>query len=116
MIETTLCNHLKALNNKIPVFMEIPDHPPQRFFLLENTGGNRENQIQYNTFALQAYGVSVTDAAHMALLGTNQMLRAVEHDKVAAVKLNSGPYNFPDITRKRHRYQSVFEITHYELE
>ena len=114
MIETTLLNHLKA-NLQVPVFMEIPDPIPPRFYLLEKTGGSRENQIGYATFALQSYGVSLADSAHMNLLGINAMLDSVECDSVSDCVLNSD-YNFPDLTRKRHRYQAVFNITHYEME
>lgn len=114
MIETTLLNHLKA-NLQVPVFMEIPDPIPPRFYLLEKTGGNRENQIGYATFALQSYGVSLADAAHMNLNGINAMLGAIALDQVSDVTLNSD-YNFPDLTRKRRRYQAVFNITHYETE
>ena len=114
MIETTILNHLKD-TLPAPVFMEIPSPIPPRFFLLEKTGGSRENQICYATFALQSYGVSLADAAHMNLLGINAMLGSVVHDSVSDCTLNSD-YNFPDTTRKRHRYQAVFNLTHYEQE
>ena len=114
MIETTLLNHLKD-NLSLPVSMEIPSPIPQRFYLLEKTGGNRENQICYATFALQSYGASLSDAAHMNLLGINAMLNSVSLDSVSDCTLNSD-YNFPDLTRKRHRYQAVFNLTHYEQE
>ena len=115
MIETTLLNHLESKINCAPVFMEIPNPLPPRFYLLEKTGGNRENQICYATFALQSYGVSLADAAHMNLLGINAMLSAIELDSISEVTLNSD-YNFPDLTRKRRRYQAVFNITPYEME
>ena len=114
MIETTILNHLKD-TLPAPVVMEIPSPIPPRFYLLEKTGGNRENQICYATFALQSYGVSLVDAAHMNLLGINAMLNSVVHDSVSDCTLNSD-YNFPDLTRKRHRYQAVFNLTHYEQE
>ena len=114
MIETTLYNHLQE-KLSVPVFMEIPSPIPPRFYLLEKTGGRRENQICYATFALQSYGVSLADAAHMCLKGIDAMLDSVECDSVADCTLNSD-YNFPDLTRKRHRYQAVFNLTHYEME
>ena len=114
MIEITLLNHLNA-ELSVPVYMEIPTPIPERFYLLEKTGGNRENQICYATFALQSYGVSLADAANMNVLGINAMLRSVIHDSVSDCTLNSD-YNFPDLSRKRHRYQAVFNLTHYEQE
>ena len=114
MIEKTLYNYLNT-ELSVPVYMEIPTPIPPRCFLLEKTGGNRENMICYATFALQSYGISLSDAAHMNLLGINAMMGAVSLDSVSEVKLNSD-YNFPDLTRKRHRYQAVFNVTHYEME
>ena len=114
MIEITLYEYLKQkFKGKIPVHMEYPDHPEKRFFLLSRTGGGMYNQIPSAVFTLQSYGVSLADSAKMNLQGMEAMLNAVELDSVADVKLNSD-YNFTDTTRKRHRYQAVFNITHYE--
>ena len=114
MIEKTLLDYL---NNELddPVYMAYPDNAPERFFVLEKTGGNRENQIAYATFALQSYGGSLFATSAMNLVGINAMLGAVELDSISSVTLNSD-YNFADTTRKRNRYQAVFNITHYEME
>ena len=115
MIEKTLLDYLNE-NLEEPVFMEFPiDNTPDRFYVLEKTGGNRSNQIAYATFALQSYGGSRYGSAAMNLVGINTMLDAVQLDSVSSVSLNSD-YNFPDTTRKRERYQAVFDITHYEME
>lgn len=114
MIETTLLNWLSARLDQ-PVYMEIPEEPPACFYLLERTGGRRENQIAYATIALQSYGDSLATAAVMNARGVNTMLGAYALDSVSDVSLNSD-YNFPDLTRKRHRYQAVFDVTHYEME
>lgn len=95
--------------------MEFPDSAPERFFLLEKTGGSFEDGIAHATFALQSYGGSLYATAAMNLVGINVMLDAVELDAVSSVSLNSD-YNFADTTRKKNRYQAVFNITHYETE
>lgn len=116
MIEVTLYEYLKNhFRGRIPVHMEYPDHPEKRFYLLSRTGGGLYNQIPSAVITLQSYGVSIADSAHMDLLGVAAMLNAVDLDAVADVKLNSS-YNFTDTTRKRHRYQAVFNVTHYETE
>lgn len=114
MIEKTLLDYLNSVLDD-PVYMQYPDNAPIRFFLLEKTGGNRENQIAYATFVLQSYGGTLYESAAMNLVGINAMLNAVELDEVSSVSLNSD-YNFPDTTRKRQRYQAVFNLTHYETE
>lgn len=115
MIEKTMLDYLNE-NLEEPVFMEFPiGNTPERFYVLEKTGGNRSNQIAYATFALQSYGGSRYGSAAMNLVGINTMLDAVQLDSVSSVSLNSD-YNFTDTTRKRERYQAVFDITHYEME
>lgn len=114
MIEKTLIDHLSETLPD-PVYMHYPKEAPTRFYVLQKTGGRRENQIAYATFALQSYGGSLYDTAEMNLAGINAMLDAVELDTVSDVALNSD-YEFTDTTRKRERYQAVFDITHYETE
>ena len=114
MIEKTLLDYLgSALDD--PVYMSFPDNAPERFFILEKTGGNRSDHIAYATFALQSYGGTLYETAAMNLVGINAMLGAVDLDSVSSVTLNSD-YNFADTTRKLNRYQAVFNITHYETE
>ena len=116
MIEKTLFEYYtEKFTGIIPVYMAFPEPAPPRFFLIEKTGGSRENQICYATVAVQSYGVSVADAAHMNLMAISAMYDALELDTITNVILNSD-YNFPDTTRKRHRYQAVFNLTHYEME
>lgn len=122
MIETVLQAYL---SNRLPapVFMEYPappkgrdeNQPPvdeRKFYILEKTGGGFENQIGYATFALQSYGGSLAQTAAMNNLGVRAMLDAITLDEVSSVTLNSD-YNFTDTTRKRNRYQAVFDICHY---
>lgn len=114
LIETVLQDYLvEAL--QVPVLMAYPPHHTKRFVLLEKTGGGFENRIAYATFALQAYGdpdIS-SDTPQLCAEGVLAMLDAISLDEISAVSLNSGGYDFPDLTHKRPRYQAVFDITHY---
>ena len=115
MIEKTLYDYLNE-NLEEPVFMEFPiNNTPERFYVLEKTGGRRTNHIAYATFALQSYGGTRYGSAAMNLVAISTMLDAVSLDSVSSVSLNSD-YNFTDTTRKRERYQAMFDITHYETE
>lgn len=112
MIEKVLFDYLNDTLSD-PVYIHFPQNAPTRLYVLERTGGRRENQICYATFALQSYGGSLLDTAEMNEAGVEAMLDAVSLDIVADVKLNSS-YNFTDTTRKRERYQAVFDVTHYQ--
>ena len=114
MIEKIILDYLNQTLPD-PVYMHFPQNAPTRLYVLERTGGRRENQICYATFALQSYGGSLYDTAAMNLAGVNAMLGAVSLDQVSDVRLNSD-YNFTDTTRKRERYQAVFDVVHYESE
>ena len=112
MIEKILFDYMKTAVS-VPVYMEFPSPPVPRFFLLQKKGGSKTDHIRYATIALQSYGVSLADAANLNLIGIEAMEGAIALGSVSEVKLNSD-YDFPDLTRKRHRYQAVFNITHYE--
>lgn len=112
MIEQTVRDYLTAVL-PVPVWMETPCAPPDRFVLLEKTGSSRENYISQATVVVQSYGPSLLDAARL----NEQVKAAMEGlavlDEIGAVRLNSD-YNFTDTTKKEYRYQAVYDITHYE--
>lgn len=112
MIEKIILDYLNETLPD-PVYMHFPQNAPKRLYVLERTGGRRENQICFATFALQSYGGSLYDTAEMNNAGVEAMLDAVSLDAVSDVRLNSD-YNFTDTTRKRERYQAVFDVTHYQ--
>ena len=114
MIEKIILDYLNQTLAD-PVYMHFPQNAPKRLYVLERTGGRRENQICYATFALQSYGGSLYDTAEMNNAGVDAMLDAVSLDAVTDVRLNSD-YNFTDTTRKRERYQAVFDVVHYKSE
>lgn len=112
MIEKTLLDHLNGLLQE-PVYLDVPAKPPVQYYKLEKTGSGEENQIRFSTFALQSYGGSLLETVKMNYLGIEAMRQAVQLRTVAYVVLDSD-YNFTDTSRKQHRYQAVFHITHYE--
>lgn len=111
MIEKIILDFLSE-NLPIPVYMELPADLPEAFVHLEKTGSGRRNRIYTATVAVRSYGKTLFNAAEI-----NEMVKAVMDtlinlDDVSRVDLNTD-YPFDDTTRKRHRYQAVFDITHY---
>lgn len=111
MIEKTVLEHLTGAG--ITAYMEIPEGggtPP--FVVIERTGGGEENRIRKAMVAIQSYGSSMYAAAQL----NEQVLRVMDGlpalASVASCRLNSD-YNFMDTTKKKYRYQAVFDIVYY---
>lgn len=96
----------------VPVFMEYPTDAPGRFVILDRLDTTRENHIETSLFAAQSYAESKLEAAKLNKQVKEVMDALVELDHVSCSELNSD-YPFPDTKRKRHRYQAVYNITHY---
>lgn len=111
MIEKTILDYL---NNKLsePCYMEEPDGE-DTFVLLEKTGSSLSNYVYSATFTIQSYATSLYEAAKLNEKVKAAMLTiADELNTISKCSLNSD-YDFTDTTKKRYRYQAVFDITHY---
>lgn len=108
MIEKILLDYL---NNTLSVsaYMEKPANPPEKYVLLERTGGSSENYIKSATFALQSYADSLFDAATLNEEVKAAMDNIVVLNEVMSSELNSD-YNFTDTTKKQYRYQAVYDL------
>lgn len=111
MIEIVIKQFLDK-NLATPSFLEKPANPPEQYVLFEKTSGGEKDQISSSTFAFQSYAESMYEAAKL----NEELKRAVKdliiENDISRVKLNSD-YNFTDTTTKEHRYQAVFDISHY---
>lgn len=112
MIEKVIYDYLSEKLDPTKVFMEIPTAPPARCVVVEKTGGRKREHICNSTFAIQSYEDSMYHAAVLNEEVKAVMEQAIELDEIVSVQLNSD-YNYTDTTTKRHRYQAVFDITHY---
>ncbi len=103
-----MINHLAA-ELELPVYIEMPEHPPKSFVILDRTGGGNENRINTATFAIQSYGVSIAEAASL----NERVKLALDWDRLPAdilsARLNSD-YNYSDTEKRKYRYQAVYEI------
>jgi hypothetical protein len=112
LIEIVVKNHV-AGRLDCPVYMEFPERDaPEYFVILDRTDSNRENHIDAAMFVVQSYAPSKLAAAMLNAKAKAAMDSLIELDMISACNL-SGDYPFPDTKRKRHRYQAVYDITHY---
>ena len=111
MIEKIIMDYLDA-NLGVPAYMEQPESKPASYVLIEKTGGGKTNQISSATIAIQSYADTFMNAASLNEEVKNAMESITELDEIGGCHLNSD-YNFTDTSRKKYRYQAVFDITHY---
>lgn len=111
MIEITILDHLNAAL-AVPVVLEKPDPITGPFVFFEKTGSGKSNRLPSSTFAFQSYGTSLYEAAALNDAVKAAVESLVTLDEIGSVRLNSD-YNFPDTTYKKHRYQAVFDVSHY---
>lgn len=111
MIEKIVYDYLsEALT--VPVRLEVPENPPERFVLLEKTGSGVENQIYSATIAVQSWAETLFEAAALNEQVKAAMDEIVRLPEICRCQLNSD-YNFTDTATKRYRYQAVFDLVHY---
>ena len=111
MIEKVVLDYLRSKG--ITAFMEEPQPPPSPFFVIvQKTGSSVENLVHQALFAIQSYAPTLLEAAELNEAVKAAMEGIIALDMVAAVELN-GDYSYIDTTRKRPRYQAVFQVTHY---
>lgn len=111
-IEPVIINYLIEELHTESVYAEVPEVPEEEYFIIDKTGSDTENRITTSTIAIQSYGPSKMRASEM-----NENVKTVMDDicrlsVIGDCKLMSD-YNFSNIAKREHRYQAVFEITHY---
>src|SRR5699024_11452125 len=111
MIEVILKDYLDK-NLDVPAYFNFPDNPPSDFVLIDKVGGGESHHLPSSTFAFQSY----SDSKYGAIVLNDKVKLAVKNSvqmtEVSGVQLNSD-YNFPDLARKKQRYQAVYDINHY---
>lgn len=110
-IEEFIVNYLDGALS-VPVSGDVPSPVLPSFVTVEKTGGGRENKISSATVAVQSWAESRADAADLCAAVEAAMEAIVEEPEISRCALDSS-YNFPDLERKKPRYQAVFSIVHY---
>ena len=111
-IEAVIINYLRTALDTDNVYAEVPESKVTEFYVVDKTGSVYENWLCTATIAIQSYGPSKLRAAELneALKDAMEGIEALEG--IAGCYLLND-YNFSNIAKKQHRYQAVFEITHY---
>lgn len=110
IIEKVVCDYLQTKLD-CPVLPEKPKRPFGKMVFVERTGG-RGRFIKESTVAIQSYDDSMLKAAELDEMVKELMFGITEIPDITHIELNA-TYNFTDTTTKEHRYQSVFDLTHY---
>lgn len=99
-------------NLTVPVFMEFPPDPPERFVVLKKGDSGRVNLIDSAMLVADSYAESLLEAAKL-----NEQVKTVLDDLIRLDAVSSsrrgGDYPAFDTKNKRYRYQAVQNITHY---
>lgn len=111
MIEIVIRKYL-ASQLDVPVYLERPDNPPEKYVLFEKTGSGKSNHILSATFAFQSYGKTMLETAQLNERVKYAVDGLLSQNEIHSVRLNSD-YNYTDTTTKEYRYQAVFDIGHY---
>lgn len=105
---------LEYLREKLAVTVRMEEEPdmPKEYVLIEKTGGGKTNYIRRATITIQSYAESLYRAMQINEEIKEVLDRIVELDEISRCTLNSD-YDYTDTTRKKYRYQAVFDIVHY---
>ena len=108
MIEKIVLDYLNEIL-EVPAYMEMPQQQPDRFVIIEKTGGSRENHINSATFALQSYAESKYLAASLNEEVKAAMDKITELNTVSKSEYNTD-YDYTDTAKKKYRYQAVYDL------
>lgn len=89
-----------------------PEPAPDYFLTVEQVGGGGENQIDRADIAVQSWAPTRAEAGALNARVIEAMRGAVSDTRISRCHLDT-TYNFTDTTRKRPRYQAVFEVVHF---
>lgn len=113
MLEPILLRALEEATG-CPAYMEQPEDKPERYFVLERTGGGERGAEQRSaTVAVQSYGPTMLDAAALneQVLDIARELQYKE-TSIISCEVNS-TYNFTDTRTKRYRFQTVIDLVYF---
>jgi hypothetical protein len=114
MIEDIVREHLID-EIQLPVYLEEPERPPQRYMLIGKTGSGGDSAshaVGSAMIIVQSYAPTLSGAALLNEQVKQAMWRLEADDRVTKVRCNSD-LNYTDTETRRYRYQALFEITYY---
>ena len=111
MIEKIVSDYLNDTLG-VKACMEEEENMPKEYVLVEKTGSGKENHIFDATIVVQSFSDTMYRAAILNEKVKAAMENIVALDDITRCDLNTD-YNYTDTSRKKYRYQAVFDITHY---
>lgn len=113
MIELIILEYLRTAMD-VNVYMEEPkgEELPEEYILIEKTGSSESDYVCQSSFAFQSYSDSLYGAARLNMDLINAMDGITSLDSISRAALN-GDYNYTDTSKKKYRYQAVYEITYF---
>lgn len=111
-IESAVISYLRSALDTDAVYAEVPEKPSGEYYVVDKTGSKTANRITSSTVAIQTYGSSKLRASEMNEDVKTAMDGFSVLDEIGSCRLNSD-YNFSNTAKRQHRYQSVWDITHY---
>lgn len=112
MVEQLIIEYLNShAGIAYPVYGDTPMDSGTRYYLVEKTGSTNRDHIHTAQVAIQSYGNSKADAAAMNETLVAAMRGLMTLPAVSACRLNSD-YDYSDLSKRRYRYQAVFDITY----
>lgn len=111
-IEKEVIAYLKGALDTEHVYAEVSDSTAEEFFVVDKTGSSTEENLCTSTLAIQSYGDRKVRASELNEILKDAMEGITDRDGITGCHLVTD-YNYSNITKKQHRYQAVFEITHY---
>ena len=105
---------LDYLNNALeyPTYTQEQNNGEKYFYLIQKVGSSVDNKIDTSMIAVQSYAPSRYEAAEMSYAMIEAMDDIIQLDEIGKCKKNSD-YDYTDTSKKRYRYQALFEIVHY---
>ena len=111
MIEKIVLDYLnEAL--EYPTYTQEQNNGEKNFYLIQKVGSSIDNKIDTSMIAVQSYAPSRIEAAEMNYAMIQAMDDIIQLDSIGKCKKNSD-YDYTDTSKKRYRYQALFEIVHY---
>ena len=111
-IEATVIGYLQSALGTDAVYAEVPEEPEAEYYVVDKTGGSMTNRIKSSTLAIQTYAQSKLRASEMNEDVKEAMDGITALNSIGSCRLNSD-YNFTNTAKRQHRYQSVWDVTHY---
>lgn len=112
MVEIIVMEHLREAL-ALPAYGEVPAEKPERFLVVEKTGGSERDLVERAMIAIQSYAPTLAEAAALNADAIGAM-RALPGTRGVSAARRNADYNFTDPASKDYRYQAVYEIYYQE--